>query len=1231
MLTPSPIINKITQTLKKRIMFFDGAMGTVIQNYKLEEADFRGERFLEHKTPLKGNNELLALTRPDIIKQIHIDYLEAGSDIIETNTFSANKISQADYNLTHLVEELNFEAVRLAKEAVAFIKTKYPERECYVAGAIGPTNVTLSISPDVNNPAFRSRTFDELKDVYYAQAKSLIDAGVDLLLPETTFDTLNLKACIYAIKQLEEEYGQKFAVILSVTITDLSGRTLSGQTIEAFWYSVAHAKPLAVGINCALGAKDMIPYIVALGRVANCFISCYPNAGLPNPLSATGYDETPDLTADYLYAMATHGGATTLNIVGGCCGTTPAHINAIYNRLQALPPRQIPQIRQATYLSGLEPLVIDSNPDNRQLYMVGERTNITGSPLFSKLIKNNDFSGALAVARSQVENGANIIDINFDEGMLDSKACMTTFLNMVATEPDICRVPIMLDSSKFEVLEQGLKLIQGKGIVNSISLKEGEDVFLQHAKIVQNFGAAVVVMAFDENGQAVDLDSKVSICKRVYDLLVTKLDFNPSDIIFDPNILTIATGIDEHNDYAKNFILALTQIKQQCPYALTSGGVSNLSFSFRGNNIVREAMHSVFLFHALKSGLDMGIVNAGMLTIYDDIDPVLRVACEAAIWNTNPDATENMITLAENYKSQNNKAEEKIDEWRNLPLEERIIHSLVKGIDAYIEQDTQDAHAKYIKPLNVIEQPLMNGMKVVGKLFGEGKMFLPQVVKSARVMKKAVAYLQPFMEQEASRNGNTDSQPVFIIATVKGDVHDIGKNIVALVLRCNGYNVIDLGVMVGCSDIIKAAKEHRAQFIGLSGLITPSLEEMMYNVREFHNEGINVPVLIGGATTSRLHTAVKIAPNYPGTVVHVNDASLVAEVCSNLLGSNKEQYSTQIRDLYAKLKHEHSQLQSGGELVSYNNANKKAFKSDFSNIAQPKKTGVRIIDIDLKIVAKYLDWSPLFWAWGFKGLYPKILTHKTYGDECQKIYADAQTMLGTMLDSGRFKPTAVVGWWQAVSSGNDVIVYDDEHTEIERLCFLRQQNVAEINYCLSDFIVSGDSGKTDYIGAFIVTMGTEVEKMALEYEKNNDDYSSIMVKALGDRLVEAMAEYVHKLMRDECGYGINENLTNEDLIYERYRGIRPAPGYPACPEHTEKAKIWKLLDGDNTSGASLTENFAMYPPSSVSGFYFNHPQSKYFALGKISKEQVEDYAVRKGIGIVDAEKWLSPQLGYMVE
>lgn len=1229
MLSISPIIAKITQTLEKRIMFFDGAMGTVIQNYHLEERDFRGLRFAEHKTPLKGNNELLVLTRPDIIKQIHLDYLASGSDIIETNTFSANSISQNDYNLTHLVKELNIAAVGLARAAVQETMSKYPERECYVAGAIGPTNVTLSISPNVNDPAFRSRTFDELKNVYYEQAKYLIDAGVDLLLPETTFDTLNLKACISAIKQLEEEYGQKFAVILSVTITDLSGRTLSGQTIEAFWYSVNHAKPLAVGINCALGARDMVPYVSALSKIANCFISCYPNAGLPNPLSATGYDETPDMTADYLYTLATHGGDTTLNIVGGCCGTTPAHIQAIYNKLHTLAPRKIPYIRQATYLAGLEPLIIDTNSStNRQLYMVGERTNITGSPLFAKLIKNNDFSGALAVARQQVESGANIIDINFDEGMLDSKACMTTFLNMVATEPDICKIPIMLDSSKFEVLEQGLKLVQGKGIVNSISLKEGVAIFLQQARIVQSYGFAVVVMAFDEQGQAVDLDSKVAICKRAYDLLIKELDFNPCDIIFDPNILTIATGIDEHNAYAKNFILALKEIKIQCPYALTSGGVSNLSFSFRGNNKVREAMHSVFLYHALSSGLDMGIVNAGMLTIYDDIDPILRDACEAVIWNTQIDATENMLTLAEEYKSHDNKTEVKVDEWRNLSLEERIIHSLVKGIDTFIDSDTAEAHAKYIKPLNVIEQPLMNGMKVVGKLFGEGKMFLPQVVKSARVMKKAVAQLQPFMEQEAALAGSTDGQPVFIIATVKGDVHDIGKNIVALVLRCNGYQVIDLGVMVNYVDIIKAAKEHNAKFIGLSGLITPSLEEMIYNVREFHNAGINVPVLIGGATTSRLHTAVKIAPNYPAAVVHVNDASLVAEVCSNLLGDNKESYALQIRELYAKLKHDHSQLQSSGKLVSYKEANKKAFKAEFNDIAQAK-TGIKMLDIDLNIVANYLDWSPLFWAWGFKGLFPKILGHKDYGNECKKIYADAQELLKIMLAGGKFKPKAVVGWWHAASVGNDVIVYDHMHTEIERLCFLRQQHALETNYCLADFIAPKSCNITDYIGAFIVTMGAEVEKIARSYEDNNDDYNSIMVKALGDRLVEAMAEYVHKLMRDDCGYGIAENLTNEDLVYERYQGIRPAPGYPACPEHTEKAKIWKLLDGEKNSGVYLTENFAMYPPSSVSGFYFNHLQSKYFALGKISKEQVEDYALRKKMTVPEAEKWLAQQLGYM--
>lgn len=1224
MLVKSPLIDEISQTLNQRIMFLDGAMGTVIQNYKLSDVDYHGSRFANHPKALKGNNELLVLTRPDVILQIHRDYLNAGSDIIETNTFSANRISQNDYGLSDLVSELNHAAVKLARTACNEVMLQNPKRKCYVAGSIGPTNVTLSISPDVNNPSFRSHTFDQLTDVYYEQATALVDAGADILLAETVFDTLNLKACIAGIKRLENERGIKYPVILSVTITDLSGRTLSGQTIEAFYYSIAYAKPLAVGINCALGAKDMMEYIKSLGKVANCYLSCYPNAGLPNPLSETGYDETPAMTSDYLLDLANSG----LNLVGGCCGTTPEHIQAIYAKLHKVPPRIIKDPVRATYLAGLEPLIINNQQELKQLYMVGERTNITGSPAFAKLIKNDDLVGALTIAKQQVTNGANIIDINFDEGLIDSKSCMVTFLNLIATEPDICRVPIMLDSSKFEILEAGLKVIQGKPVVNSISLKEGETTFLRQAKIIQDFGAAVVVMAFDENGQAVTLDEKVRICKRAYDLLLTELDFAPEDIIFDPNILTVATGIDEHNEYAKNFILALAQIKKICPYALTSGGVSNLSFAFRGNNKIREAMHSVFLYHAVKNGLDMAIVNAGMLTIYDDIDSILRDACEAVIWNTDKNAAEHLLTLAESYKGVTETAQT-VEAWRGLNLEERIIHSLVKGLDSHIEADTAEAYAKYKVPLIVIEQPLMNGMKEVGRLFGEGKMFLPQVVKSARVMKKAVAYLQPFMEQNLAENEES-KQLVFVIATVKGDVHDIGKNIVALVLRCNGYKVIDLGVMVNCESIIKAAKEHNAAFIGLSGLITPSLDEMVYNVQEFVKAKLTTPVLIGGATTSRLHTAVKITPNYPDAVIHVNDASLVAEVCSNLLGSNKEEYILQTKQLYTKLRDEHFALQNKKSIVSYTVAKSKRLVTNWQEveIAVPENIGVHQIPIKLIDIVPYIDWSPLFWAWGFKGLYPKILTNAKYGDECQKIYDDAQIVLTDLLNNATLKPRAVIGWWPAQSDGDDVTI-TLENNQLFKLCFLRQQGEHDFDLSLADYIAPLNSHRTDYLGAFIVTMGYEIEQLAKATEISGDDYTSIMIKALGDRLVEAMAEYVHKLMRGWCGYGANENLTNEDLIYERYRGIRPAPGYPACPDHTEKAKLWQILDGEKNTGAILTENFAMYPASSVSGYYFNHPESKYFALGKIGKDQVESYALRKQMSVAVVEKWLAPNLTYV--
>ncbi len=1221
----SPLINELQQTLTKRIMFLDGAMGTVIQSYKLTEEDFRCERFKDHPQDLKGNNDLLVLTRPDVIKEIHKNYLLAGSDIVETNTFSANIISQKDYGLEHLVDELNIAAVKLAKQACNEVMHEQLGRKCYVAGSIGPTNVTLSISPDVNNPAYRSYTFTQLKDVYYQQVKALIAAGADLLLPETSFDTLNMKACLQAIHQLEQENATKYPLILSVTITDLSGRTLSGQTIEAFWYSVMQSKPLAIGINCALGARDMAPYIAALAKTSDCFISCYPNAGLPNPLAVTGYDETPEMTAGYLYEIARHG---TLNLIGGCCGTTPEHIAAIVAKMKDLSPHTPSLPLAATCLSGLEPLVID-NRNNPQFYMVGERSNVAGSPKFARLIREGNFSEALEIAKQQVENGANIIDINFDDGMLDAMECMTHFLNLVAGEPEISRVPIMIDSSKFEVIKAGLQCIQGKGIVNSISLKGGEEEFLRQAAIIQSYGAAVVVMAFDEQGQAISTEHKVAICQRAYHLLTEKLAFNPADIIFDVNILTVATGIEEHNSYGVSFIDAVREIKQTCPLALTSGGVSNLSFSFRGNNVVREAMHAVFLYHAIKAGLDMGIVNAGMLSIYDEIDKPLREACERVILNLDERATEDLLELAEQYKGQS-VAVEQVNEWRGLTLEERISHALVKGIDAHIVEDAAEALTKYGTPLAVIEQPLMNGMKIVGQLFGEGKMFLPQVVKSARVMKRAVAYLEPFMEAIAAKQQTVQAKPTVIMATVKGDVHDIGKNIVALVLRCNGYEVVDLGVMVSCQAIIEAARKHDAAFIGMSGLITPSLDEMIYNVQQFEEQGFTLPVLIGGATTSKLHTAVKIMQHYSGAVVHVNDASLVAEVCSKLLNPEvRDAYLAEIRTQYKQLRDDHFTLQNKVELPSYLAAVAKRFTSDWASleIATPRQLGVHKLDLELNEIAEYIDWSPLFWAWGFKGMFPKILDHAEYGRECLKIYNDAKKMLGSIIANKSYRPQAVIGWFAAQSVGDDVLLYDGTGEKIEKLSFLRQQNDKPTNYSLADYIAPVASGKTDYLGMFVVTMH-EVEKLAAEYEAKHDDYHAIMAKVLGDRLVEAQAECLHKKMRKWCGYGIDENLSNDDLIYERYRGIRPAPGYPACPDHTEKAKIWRLLDAENATGAKLTENFAMYPASSVSGYYFNHPESKYFAVGKISRDQVEDYANRKGMSVAEAEKWLAPNLGY---
>jgi 5-methyltetrahydrofolate--homocysteine methyltransferase len=1225
----------LEETLSKKILFLDGAMGTMIQTYKLQEEDFRRGHFDDHPKDLKGNNDLLVFTRPDVIKAIHTQYLAAGADIIETNTFSGTKLAQKDYDLEHIVYDLNLKAARIAKEACLEFMQLNPSRKCYVAGALGPTNRTASLSPDVNNPAYRAVTFDELVENYYDQTKALIEGGADILLPETTFDTLNLKACIFAIEKYQDEVGVKYPLMLSVTITDASGRTLSGQTVEAFWNSVRHAKPLSVGINCALGAKEMRPYIEELSKIADCYISCYPNAGLPNPLSPTGYDETPLKTAQFVGEFAESG---FINILGGCCGTTPPHIEAIVKKCQNKKPRQLPFIEKATRLSGLEAFNIKKGLNN-PFYMVGERTNVTGSPLFAKLIKASQFDQALTVARQQVENGANIIDINFDEGMLDSKACMIHFLNLVASEPDISRVPIMIDSSKWEVIEAGLKCVQGKAIVNSISLKEGEARFLEQARLIQQYGAAVIIMAFDESGQAATKDEKVRICKRAYDLLIEKLQFDPNDIIFDANILTVATGIEEHDSYGVNFIEALKDLKRLCPGALTSGGVSNLSFSFRGNNIVREAIHSVFLYHAIKAGLDMGIVNAGMLAVYDEIEPLLKEKCEAVVLNLHSGATEELLELAEQLKSSNSKDEKLAintkEEWRKLSLEERISHALVKGIDTYVDSDTEEARVKYGRPLNVIEGPLMNGMKVVGDLFGQGKMFLPQVVKSARVMKKAVAYLNPFMEEEKRLNAHqAREQGVFVIATVKGDVHDIGKNIVGVVLACNGYKVIDLGVMTSCQKILEAAIELKADIIGLSGLITPSLDEMIYVAKEMERLEFKIPLLIGGATTSRAHTAIKISPFYSAPIAHVGDASLVIEVCSNLLSpERKANYGEELKKTYDQIRKNHLENKSTqSNLLSFQKAQEQSLKTDWDKmeIAKPSRTGTFTLDFSLEEIIPYIDWSPFFWTWELKGSYPKILNHPTIGTEAQKLFNDAQILLKDIVENKRFKPKAVVGIFPAFAQGEDVIV-ETSPFKNTTLHFLRQQKekIGDENtcYCLADFIAPSKSFN-DFIGGFAVTTGHEIESFARTFQENHDDYSAIMVKAIGDRLAEALAEITHKKVREIFSFGLNEDLSNDDLIKEKYRGVRPAPGYPACPDHTEKKILWDLLEVESKTQITLTENFAMNPPSSVSGFYFNHPEARYFNVGSVGEDQINSYSKRKGMEKAHIEKWLAPNLDY---
>ena len=1216
---------------KKRIVFLDGAMGTMIQRENLEEEDFRGDLFSDHPVDLKGNNDLLSLTRPDVIYEIHRKYFEAGCDIVETNTFSSTSVAQADYGLESWVRTLNVESAKLAKKAASDFMEKNPGRTCLVAGALGPTNKTASMSPDVNDPSYRAVSFDQLVETYREQTEALVEGGVDILLPETTFDTLNLKAAIYAVESFfDSRGGERIPVMISVTITDRSGRTLSGQTVEAFWNSVRHAKPFSVGINCALGAEDMRPYIEELSRIADCRISCYPNAGLPNPLSETGYDETPEITSTLLLDFAESG---FVNIVGGCCGTTPEHIEMVVEKLRDIPPREIPVRENATRLSGLEPLTITSDAGG-PFIMVGERTNVTGSPKFARLVREEDYEGAVSIALQQVENGANIIDVNFDEGLLDSEACMKRFLNLIASEPEVTRVPVMIDSSRWSVIEQGLKCIQGKCIVNSISLKEGEEVFCEQAKAAMRYGASVVVMAFDEEGQATSKEDKVKICKRAYRILTEKAGMDSCDIIFDPNILTVGTGIEEHNSYAVNFIEAVREIKRSCPGALTSGGVSNISFSFRGNNMVREAMHSAFLYHAVKAGLDMGIVNAGMLAVYDDVEPELLERVEDVLLNRRPDATERLVEYAKHFEGvASASAEKETRQWRELEVEKRLEHSLVNGIVDFIEDDTEEARVKYGTPLEVIEGPLMDGMKVVGELFGDGRMFLPQVVKSARAMKRAVAYLQPFMEEEKKGSGGVKGK--FVIATVKGDVHDIGKNIVSVVLGCNNYEVIDLGVMVPCEKILNVAREHRADFIGLSGLITPSLDEMVHNAKEMEREGFTIPLLIGGATTSRAHTAIRIAPGYSGIVDHIPDASLVVGVCNDIMNPEKARlYMERLEESNLEQKWRFESARGRTEYASVEEAREKAFPTDWDNIAieRPGRLGVFVFDsISLEEVTGYIDWSPFFWAWELKGVFPKILEHPERGSQAKKLYRDGQALLKRIILEKVFAPRAVVGIFRANSVGDDVEIYGEEKQVLAMFHFLRQQETRSKqgrHYCLSDFIAPGASRREDYMGGFVVTAGEGVERFSGDFRKKGDDYNSIMASVLGDRIAEALAEMIHKKVRDLWGYGKDEKLSSEDLTNEKYRGIRPAPGYPSCPDHTEKKILWDLLDAEKHTGVSLTESFAMTPPSSVSGFYMAHPESRYFFLGKILKDQVLDYAKRKGIALEEAEKWLRPNLGY---
>jgi 5-methyltetrahydrofolate--homocysteine methyltransferase len=1229
----SASFSRLEQQMQKRILILDGAMGTMIQAYKFEEQDYRGEQFADWHSDVKGNNDMLVLTQPEVIKAIHCEYLEAGADILETNTFNATTIAMADYDMESYSASINLEAAKIARAAADEFTAKNPDKPRFVAGVLGPTNRTCSISPDVNDPAFRNVTFDQLKEAYIESTKALIEGGSDIILIETIFDTLNAKAAIFAVETVFDELQLRLPVMISGTITDASGRTLSGQTTEAFYNSLRHAKPISFGLNCALGPVELRQYVAELSRISDFAVSAHPNAGLPN-----AFGEYDFSVADMDIHVKEWAESGFLNIIGGCCGTTPEHIKGMAKAVENVKPRIIEPKKTACRLSGLEALNID---DNSLFVNVGERTNVTGSAIFKRLITEENYDKAIAVALQQVENGAQIIDINMDEGMLDSKAAMVRYLNLIAGEPDIAKVPIMLDSSKWDILEEGLKCIQGKGIVNSISLKEGEENFRKQAELLRRYGAAVIVMAFDEQGQADTRVRKYEICKRAYNILVHEIGFPAEDIIFDPNIFAVATGIEEHNNYAVDFIEAVADIKENLPHAMISGGVSNVSFSFRGNNAVREAIHAVFLYHAIKNGMDMGIVNAGQLAIYSSIPDDLRLAVEDVIQNSDDDATERLLDVAESYRGQAGSKNNKADlSWRELPIKERLEYSLVKGINEFIVEDTEEARLVADRPLDVIEGPLMDGMNTVGDLFGAGEMFLPQVVKSARVMKQAVAHLNPFIEAEKTV---IKSNGKILLATVKGDVHDIGKNIVGVVLQCNNYDIIDLGVMVSCDDILRVAKEEKVDIIGLSGLITPSLDEMVHVAKEMKRLDFDLPLLIGGATTSKAHTAVKIEPQYEHPVVYVPNASRSVSVVSTLLSDDNAKRAAFIdrqNDEYNRVRERHYKKGPRSSLISLEDARANAVPISFENYTPkvPDKLGVTVLDdLDLNEIRKYIDWTPFFMTWQLSGKYPLILRHEVVGEEATNLFNDANALLDDIINSKKLTAKAVFGLFPAHRQQDDLILFKDERRDeqLMKLHQLRQQSkkpAGQFNRCLADYVADEASGIKDYVGAFAVSAGYGCDELVKEFAAQHDDYNSILVKAVADRLAEASAEYLHEKIRKEYwGYAAEESLANEDLIREKYQGIRPAPGYPACPEHTEKGLLWDLLNVQENIGMELTSSFAMWPGAAVSGWYFAHPESKYFAVAKVAKDQVIDYATRKEMTLPQAERWLSANLDYEPE